>query len=286
MKQAHHHDQADRLRRMVRRRPGRALTLAVTSGKGGVGKSTVAVNLSICLALRGLRVTLVDTDMGMANADVLMNVQPRYTLSHVLSGAQSIEAVCTQGPGGVRFVAGASGREDLADLSEFARRNLILQIQKLETSTDILIFDCGAGISRNVTSFALAADRVVVVTTPEPTALTDAYGIIKLLHREGRGVRLYTLVNMAKSQAQARAVYRRLAGVAQRFLNYSVADGGFMLHDVAVELAVQLRRPFVTVYPKSNASACMAAMAANIAQEVVGQRRHGGLFRRVVGLFV
>lgn len=278
-------DQATRLRHLMRTGRSTTMTLAITSGKGGVGKTNIAVNLSICLAARGLRVTLVDVDMGLANADLLLNVHPRYTLSHVLSGVRTIEGISIEGPAGLRFVPGASGVESLANLSEFERRNLISQLQKLETSTDILVLDCGAGISRNVISFALAADQVLVITTPEPTALTDAYAMIKSIHRECHSVPMRLLVNMAASRAQARAVHERLAGVAKRFLNYSVADNGYMLHDKAVELAVQARQPFVIRSPESNASVCMAAIADRVAGRRSGLQRAGGFFERVVRLF-
>ncbi len=279
-------DQATRLRELARRRRSSAMTIAITSGKGGVGKSNIAVNLSICLAARGLRVTLVDADMGLANADLLMNLQPRYTLSHVLSGVRSLEEVSQEAPGGVRFIPGASGVRELADLSEFERQSLITQLQKLETSTDMLVLDCGAGISRNVISFGLAADRVLIVTTPEPTALTDAYATIKALHREGCRARMCLFVNLANSRTDAVATYERIAGVAQKFLNYSIADHGYMLHDTAVELAVQARCPFVIRYPGSNASASIAAMANELARTLAGPQRRGGFFSRVAGLFV
>jgi flagellar biosynthesis protein FlhG len=278
-------DQASRLRQLVRKPGATAQVIAITSGKGGVGKSTVAVNLSICLSAKGLRVVLVDVDLGLANADLLMNIQPKYTIGHVLSGARSIESICVEGPGGVRFVPGASGRADLADLSEFDRRNLVAQLHRLQHSTDILILDCGAGISRNVTSFALAADRVIVVTTSQPTALTDAYATIKSLHRQRCNVFASLFVNMVNSKAEASATFERLAGVAQRFLNYSVAYGGYMLHDTAVELAVQQRCPLVLRYPDSNASVCVAAMAADLAREMPGRRHNDGFLKRVAGLF-
>jgi len=279
-------DQAAGLRELVRRRAASGVTLAVTSGKGGVGKSNVAVNLSICLAVKGLRVTLVDADMGLANADLLMDLHPRYTLSHVLSGVRTIEDICTEGPGGMRFVPGGSGLDRLANLSELERQSLIAQLQKLETSTDIVVLDCGAGISRNVTSFALAADQVLVVTTPQPTAVTDAYAIIKSLRREKCAAGMGLFVNMAHSRAEARATYERIAGVCQRFLNYSVADRGYMLHDSRVELAVRNRCPFVIRYPGSNASACIAAIADQLARTVLARAPRGGFFKRVVGLFV
>jgi flagellar biosynthesis protein FlhG len=279
-------DQAARLRELMRRRSASATTLAVTSGKGGVGKSNVAVNLSICLAAKGLRVVLADVDMGLANADLLMDLKPRYTLSHVLSGVRSIREVCTEGPGGIRFVPGTSGLHSMADLSEFDRQNLIKQLKKLKNDADIVVLDCGAGISHNVLSFALASDYVLVVTTPQPTALTDAYAMIKALHREGCAGGIRLLVNMVHSRAEAEASYRRLAQVARRFLNYSVADSGYMLHDTAVELAVQERCPFVIRYPGSNASACIAAMASDMTRSYAGQPGRGGFFKRVVGLFV
>lgn len=228
---------------------------------------------------------MVDVDLGLANADLLMNIQPRYTISHVLSGVRSIESVCVEGPGGIRFVPGASGRSELADLSEFDRRNLIAQLRRLMASTDIVVLDCGAGISRNVTSFALAADQVIVVTTPQPTALTDAYATIKSLHRARGDVSASLFVNMVNSRSEAGATYQRLAGVARRFLDYFVADVGYMLHDTAVELAVQQRCPLVLRYPDSNASACVAAMAAGLARTMPGRRHNDGFLKRVAGLF-
>ena len=279
-------DQATRLREIARASLPSALTIAITSGKGGVGKSSIAVNLSICLTAKGVRTTLVDVDMGLANADVLLNLQPRYTLSHVLSGSRSIDEAVLQGPGGIRFVPGASGLHELADLSEFERQHLIAQFRKLEANTDILVLDCGAGLSRNVMSFALAADRVVVVTTPQPTAVTDAYAMIKALQRQGASGRVSLFANMAESRAQAQATYDRIAGVARKFLDYSVAYDGYMLHDTAVELAVLARCPFVIRYPGSNASACIAALAGELSRTISGQPRRGGFLRRVAGLFV
>lgn len=278
-------DQASRLREVARTAMRSAMTIAITSGKGGVGKTNVAVNLSICLAGKGLRVTLVDLDMGLANADLLMNLRTRYTLSHVVSGQRSLEEIVTPGPGGISFVAGASGLDQFANMSEFERRNLIAWVGSLDNNADIVVLDCGAGISQNVVGFASAADRAVVVTTPQPTALTDAYAMIKVLHRESAGVRASLFVNMADSKAEARSSYERLSSVARRFLDYSVADGGYMLHDRSVETAVRERCPFVIRYPHSNASASMGAMASELARAVSGPRRYGGFFRRVVGLF-
>lgn len=278
-------DQASRLRQIMRNRGRCARTLAVTSGKGGVGKSNIAVNLSICLVARGLRVTLVDVDLGLANADLLMNLQPRFTLAHVLNGVRSLAEVTMEGPGGVKFIPGASGLNELANLSEFDRQNLISQLRTLETSTDMVVFDCGAGISRNVLSFALASDEVLVVTTPQPPAITDAYATIKSLEREKFSGKTSLFVNMADDRTEAAATFERIAGVAKKFLNYSVANGGYMLHDRAVELAVRQREPLVLKYPASKASSCLAAAANDLARSISSAQSGGGFFRKVVGLF-
>ncbi|UCE60320.1 MAG: MinD/ParA family protein [Phycisphaerales bacterium] len=279
-------DQATRLRALMRRKARRPVTLAVTSGKGGVGKTNVAVNLSICLAAEGMRVTLADVDLGLANADLLLNLQPRCTLSHVLGGVKTIEEVCVDGPGGLRFVPGASGRRDLANLTEFDLRGLMAQLRESNGNADIVVLDCGAGISRNVVAFAQVSDYVLVVTTPEPTALTDAYATIKVLHREGYAGRLSSFINIAESRVEAQTAYRRLAGVAKRFLDCTVADDGYMLHDSKVELAVQERCPFVIRYPESNASACIVALTGKVRDECVDRTDGGGLLKRVAGLFI
>lgn len=268
------------------RRRRSPLTLAILSGKGGVGKSNVAVNLSICLAERGLRVALADLDMGLANADLLMNLHPRYTLSHLVAGVRTVEEISVRGPGGIQFIPGASGTQGLANLSEFERQNLISQLHRLITNTDIAVFDLGAGISKNVTSFTYSANRVWVVTTPEPTALTDAYATVKALQRERCRARVELVVNMAASRAEAEAAFRRVAGVAQKFLDFPLANGGYLLQDTAVELAVQARCPFVIRFPGSNASACIAAMASEVARSRAAPPHRNGLLKRVAGLFV
>ena len=278
-------DQAEQLRELSRRHHS-TLTLAILSGKGGVGKSNIAVNLAVCLAERGLRVTLVDLDMGLANADLLMNLHPRQTLAHVVAGVRSVEEIIVPGPGGMRFVPGASGLHRLANLTEFERRHLLSQLHKLRTNADIVIFDLGAGLSRNVLSFANEADQVWIVTTPEPTAVTDAYAALKAISREPSAAPVSFVVNRVDSHAEAESTFQRLAGVARKFLNYPVANGGYLLHDTAVELAVQARCPFVIRSPGSNASACIAAMASELARRFATPARRGGLWRRVAGLFV
>lgn len=279
-----HKDQATRLRELACGVRRTADTLAVISGKGGVGKTNVAVNLSICLASKGRRVALVDLDLGLANADLLMGLAPRYTIAHMLSGARTIEEVIVEGPQGLRFVPGASGLDQLANLSEFERQNLLHQFQALEDSTEMLVLDCGAGISRTVMKFAQAARRVMVVTTPEPTAVTDAYAAIKTLAREHyRGV-VGVLVNKAGA-AEAAATSNRIRDVARKFLNFPIANFGHIAQDMSVVLAVRARSPVVLRYPHSKASACFAAVADTLAARSGTAEVRNSFFRRVAGLF-
>ncbi len=280
-----HADQADRLRQLVRDGRSTSRLVAVTSGKGGVGKTNVAVNVAICLAARGHRVVLIDADLGLANADVLLDLNAQYNLSHVISGTKSIEQVLVDAPGGIRLILGTSGVGRLANLSEFERHNLVQSMAHLESLADIVVLDCAAGISRNVMTFAAAADFVIIVTTPEPTALTDAYATAKVLSRERFESSLGVVVNMATSSTEAQASANRLIDVARRFLKLEVANSGYILRDEHVAMAVRQRVPVVLKYPRSPASTCMAAVATKLARDTLAGKTHEGFFRRVANLF-
>src|SRR6476659_6001961 len=226
-------DQAAQLRSLVRERR-RASVIAVTSGKGGVGKSNVAVNLAIQLSAAGKQVVLLDADLGLANADVLCNVDLPHNLSHVIARQKQLNEVVVSAPGGFRLIGGASGLARMADLTDHDRERIIHAMSELEQAADVILVDTGAGISPNVLSFTRAADHVLIVTTPEPTAITDAYAVVKVISRGAAGPpmgenghrRLSLLVNQAKSQFEARVVYERIAKVAHQFLNVSVFEAG------------------------------------------------------------
>jgi flagellar biosynthesis protein FlhG len=273
-------DQATALRSLARQRP-RASVIAITSGKGGVGKSNVAVNLAIKLASAGKDVVLLDADLGLANADVLCNVHLPSNLAHVIARKKELREVIVDAPGGFRLIGGASGLARMADLSDLDRQRLVDALCELEQSTDVILIDTGAGISPNVLAFARAADHVLVVTTPEPTAITDAYAVIKVLSRDGTERRVSLLINQVRSHAEARVVHDRISKVAKQFLGVSVLDGGHIVADESVPAAVRRRTPFVLGSPRCAASLCIAQLAMRVESGVASANDTGGFFSRM-----
>jgi len=277
-------DQAGKLRKLMHQ-ARQTRTIAVTSGKGGVGKSNIGLNLAILMAGAGNRVALVDADMGLANLDLLAGVSARANLSHVVAGRRRLSEVIVDLPCGVQFVPGASGLAKLADLSEFQRAALLKELAMLEGDNDTIIVDTGAGIGANVLNFATAADTTLVVTAPEPTAITDAYAVIKLLVQHGYQGKICVVVNMAPNRQEARATYQRISTVARRFLGAKVLDAGYVLIDARVREAVRKREPFVLAHPSCPASRCMAALATKLSAGGALVERKEGFFRRVANWF-
>jgi flagellar biosynthesis protein FlhG len=265
----------------IPQRQQRATVVAITSGKGGVGKSNVAVNLAITLAGAGKRVTLLDADLGLANADVLCNVDLRTNLSHVIARKRELADVLVKAPGGFNLIGGASGLARMADLTDDDRQRLIEALGELERQADVILIDTGAGISPNVLSFTRAADHVLVVTTPEPTAITDAYAVVKVISRDANERRLSLLVNQARSAAEGRVVHERIAKVAKQFLGVSVLDAGYVLADENVQQAVRRRTPFVLGTPNCPAARCIEKLAMRLEQGVANANDHGGFFNRM-----
>jgi len=244
-----------------------ARAIAISSGKGGVGKSNIAVNLAVACAERGQRTALLDADLGLANADVLCGITPRSTLEDVVTGERKLDEVAVLAPGGFRLVPGASGVSRLADMGQSARREVFAQLLELERSVDVLIIDTGAGIGANSMAFAAAADTILITTTPEPTAIADAYGAIKTLVARGRREGIRLVVNMASSEEEARAVHARVERVARAFLNTSIEFAGAIPHDPAVPHAVRRREPVAVGSPYAPASRAIRQLARTLSGE-------------------
>jgi flagellar biosynthesis protein FlhG len=273
-------DQASSLRTLAAT-ARRAHVIAVTSGKGGVGKSNIAVNLAIKMAQTGKSVALLDADLGLANADVLCNVDLRWNLSHLISRKRSLREVIAKTPGGFHLIGGASGLAKMADLTDFDRQRILDSLAELESMFDVLIIDTGAGINANVLCFTRAADHVLIVTTPEPTAITDAYAVAKVMIRDGQERQMSLLVNQVRSPAEGRAVYERISKVARQFLGIGMYDAGYVYADENVPLAVRRRSPFVISAPKSLASTCVSQLATRLQQERTNHVQPGGFFHRM-----
>jgi flagellar biosynthesis protein FlhG len=263
----------------------RATTLAVTSGKGGVGKTSISVNLAVQLAQMGRRVILMDADLGTANADVICNLNAPRNISHVVAGRCSLQDALVDAPGGFRMIAGASGLSQMAALGEFERARLMDQMRVLEEDADLILIDTGAGVGPNVLGFLVAVDQILVVTTPEPTAITDAYAVIKTACRQADDLDLRLLVNQVRDEREARAVYDRVSGVCRRFLDVTPRYAGHVVSDPRVPHAVRRRQPFVLEHPASPASMCMHRLAHRIDRHASTPRGHG-LLRRMAAWLV
>ncbi len=239
-----------------------ARAIAFTSGKGGVGKSNIAATMAILLAQCGKRVLLVDGDLGLANIDVLFGVTPRLTLQHVLRGDRGVEDVLIEGPAGISILPAGSGLQELATLGEARLEELLAGFRGLDSTMDYILFDTPAGISLTVTAFLEPSDRVVLVTMPEPTALTDAYALVKVLWRRGRRDGIGVLVNQA-GEARARAIFHGLRRVAEQFLDQELDYLGHVPHDPLVGEAVRRQRPVALAYPDSPLVSALRAIALN-----------------------
>ncbi len=274
-------EQAKRLQELVSRERKLARTIAFTSGKGGVGKTNIAVNLACVLAQHNKKVLIIDADLSLANIDLLFGVTPEYDLRHVIFGERLLEDIIIKGPGNVNIVPAASGVEELADLTEEERVRVIDQLKQFERVMDFIFIDTAAGVSRNVTSFLLAADEVVVITTPELTALTDAYAIIKIVARYRTNPDIKVIVNMLKEEEDGDEIFNKIRVITHRFLNIDITNLGYIYEDKAVREAVQNQVPFVLSHPHSIASSCIRDIAKRLLRQEK-QEQELGFFERLV----
>lgn len=293
-------DQAENLRQLVERlntpvgaeKPITPRTncrvIAVTSGKGGVGKTNISVNFALAMATRGKKVLLFDADMGLANVDVMLGIIPRFNLAHVLNGQKTLAEIVIEGPNGIKLVAsGSGGVRELADLNDEQRDKFLNALLALQSQSDLILIDTGAGLHRNVMAFVLAAEEVVIVTTAEPTSLMDAYGMIKILYREKKNPVISVIVNMASNQAEADEAGRKLSILARRFLNLEIDYLGFVPRDPSMIRAVKEQKPVILSAPTSPAAVSIHRLAEAIllGKSLKNSGNLVGFFQRVTQIF-
>ena len=244
--------------------PDPVRVIAVTSGKGGVGKTNVSVNLSAALAAAGERVLLMDADLGLANVDVLLGLSPEFDLQHVINGEKTLDEVVIPGPAGFQLIPASSGVEHMAELTTLQQASLITAFSELKTPVDTLIVDTAAGISGSVVSFAKACQEVIVVVCDEPTSLTDAYALIKVMSTRHGVSRFQMLANMVKDENQGLLLYDKLLNTCDRFLNVGLGYLGAMPFDDQLRAAVKAQQSVVSAYPRSRAAKAMGRIAEKV----------------------
>lgn len=277
----------------VGKRHARVITVA--SGKGGVGKTSLSVNLCIALQQLGCRTTLVDGDLSLGNVDVMCGVRANGHLGHVIDGERAIQEIIVEAPGGFRLVPGASGVARLAELNHAERNALVRSFDALDAGSDVIVLDCGAGIGPGVFTMIDVADLTLVVTTPEPTAITDAYALVKCAASRSRrgessiGGRMALVVNQAADLDEANEVHQRISGVTGKFLDVHLPLAGWIRADRAMGEAVRSRRPLVLSKPLSPASRSITDLSASVCELLslgaAAEEQRGGLGARVLRLF-
>jgi len=290
MNDAVHQDQAERLRLIMKEKNGQAETayarqpriITISSGKGGVGKTNIAINLAIAFAQIGKKVVVMDADLGLANVNVILGIIPKYNLYHVLKKQKKLREIIVDTEYGIQIIAGASGFYQLASLEEDERNAFVDNLKDLAYA-DIILIDTGAGVSPNVLTFLKGADDAIIITTPEPTAITDAYGIIKSISNEVNGPNIRLVVNRINSIMEGKKVSERVINIAGQFLNIKVHNLGFVFEDSVVQHAVVKQDPFMRSAPNSKASQSIKHLMSRLAN--IEYQESGGFGRFLKSIF-
>lgn len=285
-------DQASKLRELIKSQnnsKAMARVITVTSGKGGVGKSSVSVNLALWLRRLGKRVVILDADFGLANIEVMLGIRPKYNLADLMFKGKSLNDIITEGPEGIGFISGGSGIAELTNLTSNQVVCLVQKLCELDQIADIIIIDTGAGISDNVLEFVAASEEVLLVTTPEPTSITDAYALLKTLnnkHVDSDKMTVKMIANKVSSEEKGEELCNKLNIVVKRFLDLNLEFLGAVTMDMAVTKAVMQQKPFSMIYPNSPASKSIHEIAGKLCgQEVkVNSSGNRGITRMFSGI--
>jgi flagellar biosynthesis protein FlhG len=256
-------DQASGLRKMAAP-PRPVKVIAVASGKGGVGKTNITVNLGVAMAAQGKEVLLLDADLGLANVDVMLGLHPQYSLQHVLDGTKTLQEIIVEGPSGLKIIPAASGVQKMAELSPAEHAGMIQAFSELDNHLDVLLIDSAAGIADSVVSFTRAAQEVIVVVCDEPASITDAYALIKLMSRQYQVERFHIIANMTRSIQEGRELFNKISMVCDRFLDVSLDFMGIVPFDEDLRTAVKKQRAVVEYIPRSKAATAFMHLAKKV----------------------
>ena len=284
-------DQAQNLRNIIKAGSTKEVlsrVITVTSGKGGVGKSNLAINLAISLSRLGKKVVVLDADFGLANIEVMLGIRPQYNLSDLMFRGKSLSEIITEGPENVGFISGGSGIREMTNLTKEQLINLSSRLSELDRQTDVVIIDTGAGISGNVMEFVVLSGEVLLIATPEPTSITDAYALLKTLNHQPEFTRehchIKLIANKVSNERDGKELFEKLSVVADKFLNISLEYMGAVPSDNNMNKAVMKQQPLSVAYPNSQAARAIDDMARKIAapegEAVIKSGRRG-----LVGLF-
>ena len=284
-------DQAEQLRKLVKnqgRQQSAARVITVTSGKGGVGKTSIAVNLAIQIQRMGKRVIILDADFGLANIEVMLGIRPKYNLADLMFRGKTLSEIITQGPEGIGFISGGSGIQELARMTKEQVMYLTQKLVELDAMADVIIVDTGAGIADNVLEFVTASSEVILVATPEPTSITDAYALLKALNRRAGFSREHTSIRMISnrvgSEAEGRSLYEKMSVVVDKFLNIQPEFLGIIPQDDMISKAVMVQKPITMAYPNSPAAKALQAIAGKLCDGMQQESKKGitGLFSDMI----
>ena len=287
-------DQAEKLRNIIKGNRisvagPRARVIAVTSGKGGVGKSTVSTNLAVDLSRRGKRVIIFDADFGLANVEVMYGMAPRYTLNDVIYKGKSMTDIITRGPANVGFISGGSGIVTMNNPTDYQRSFLLDGLSELDSAADFIIIDTAAGVSSNVMDFVANCPEVLLVTTPDPSSLTDAYSLVKVLalrqSTDGARSQIKVVANRVADRQEGDSIYSKLNIVSKRFLGIGLSYMGYIPMDQSLEKAVRSQKPVVLAYPESKSSLAIKNIAASLLQVPETAQKKRGISQLISRLF-
>ena len=270
-------DQASKLRDITNKRGGGnkialSRVLAVTSGKGGVGKSNISTNLALALVQHGKKILLIDFDLGLANIDVLFGIYPQYTLKDVFRGKKELKDVIVEGPGGLMIIPASSGVEEMVNLSRSQKERLVRDVGQIKNGIDLVIIDTGSGIYSDVVRMLVAANEIIIVVTPEPTSITDAYAVVKVVSKYKKQPRIRLIVNMCKNITDAKITGKRITEASKRFLGVNIHEVFALPFDQHVSMAVRAQKPFLIQYPDTAVSATIRNIAGNLLSAQSGIR--------------